>query len=54
VEFVADQLMQSDRRVDKAARLATVLFEHTDIGDGHAPIDGLAHVVDSQKRYLKT
>ncbi len=38
--------------MDKATRLATVLFEHANVGDGHAPVYGLAHVVDGQKRYL--
>lgn len=50
--FLADQLIHSDRGMDKATRLAAVLFEYTDIGDGHAPVYSLAHVVNGQQRYL--
>ena len=36
-----------------AAALAAVLFQHLHIGDGHAAVDGLAHVVDGEQGDLR-
>lgn len=33
----------------KAAGFAAVLFQQLDIGDGHAPVHGFAHVVDGEQ-----
>ena len=33
----------------KTPRLPTVLFEQLHIGDGHAPVDGFAHVVNGEQ-----
>ena len=36
----------------KRPRLAAVLFQQLHIGDGHAPVDGFAHVVNGQQGEL--
>jgi hypothetical protein len=37
---------------NETPRFAPVLFHHTHIVDGHAPIHGLAHVVDGKQGHL--
>ena len=36
----------------KTPRLPTVLFQQLHIGDGHAPVHGLAHVVNGEQGHL--
>ena len=38
---------------NKAARLAAVLLQHAHVGDDHAAVDSLAHVVNGEQRHLK-
>ena len=59
MEQIAKSSPQTTRSVSpsslgshKTARLAAMLFKQFDRIDGHAPINGFAHVINGQKRHL--